>query len=73
MSYADEIIRLYGAQSAGGHADQFCQFASPNRIVLAEVTEREAAADPIMAANHTRLEEVYRTLSRGHRRPRQSL
>ena len=61
--HSDEIIRLYGAQSAGGHADQFCQFAGPNRIVLAEVTEREAAADPIMAANYARLEDVYRTLS----------
>ena len=61
--HAGEIIRLYGAQSAGGHADQFCQFAGPNRIVLAEVTEREAAADPIMAANYARLEEVNRTLS----------
>lgn len=61
--HADEIIRLYGAQSAGGHADQFCQFAGPNRIVLAEVTEREAAADPIMAANYARLEEAYRGLS----------
>ena len=60
--HAGEIIRLHGAQSAGGHADQFCQFARPNRIVLAEVTEREAAADPIMAANYTRLEEAYRTL-----------
>ena len=61
--HAGEIIRLYGAQSTGGHADEFCQFAGPNRIVLAEVTEREAAADPIMAANYARLEEVYRTLS----------
>ena len=61
--HADEFIRLYGAQSTGGHADEFCQFAGPNRIVLAEVTEREAAADPIMAANYARLEEVYRTLS----------
>lgn len=60
--HADEIIRLYGAQSTGGHADQFCQFAGPNCIVLAEVTEREAAGDPIMAANYARLEEVYRTL-----------
>ena len=61
--HADEIIRLYGAQTTGGHADEFCQFASPNRIVLAEVTEREAAGDPIMAANYARLEEAYRTLS----------
>ena len=60
--HADEIIRLYGAQTTGGHADEFCQFAGPNRIVLAEVTEREAAGDPIMAANYARLEEVYRTL-----------
>jgi len=60
--HADELIRLYGAQSTGGHADEFCQFAGPNRIVLAEVTEREAAADPIMAANYARLEEVHRTL-----------
>lgn len=60
--HADEIIRLYGAQTTGGHADEFCQFAGPNRIVLAEVTEREAAGDPIMAANYARLQEVVRTL-----------
>ena len=71
--HAGEIIRLYGAQSTGGHADEFCQFAGPNRIVLAEVTEREAAADPIMAANYARLEEVYRTLSEADRRARQAL
>ena len=70
--HADEIIRLYGAQTTGGHADEFCQFAGPNRIVLAEVTEREAAGDPIMAANYARLEEAYRTLSEetdAHGRP----
>ena len=60
--HAGETIRLFGPQSTGGHVDQFCQFASPTVIVLAEVTEREAASDPIMAVNYTRLEDAYRTL-----------
>ena len=61
--HADKTIRLYGPQTTGGHVDQFCQFAGPNRIVLAEVAEREAASDPIMAVNYARLEDAYRTLS----------
>ena len=60
--HAGETIRLHGPQSTGGHVDQFCQFASPTVIVLAEVTEREAAGDPIMAVNYARLDDAYRTL-----------
>jgi len=56
-------IRLYGPQTTGGHLDEFCRFAGPKRIVLAQVGEEEAAADPIAAVNRERLEEACRILS----------
>ncbi len=58
-----ELIHLYNPQATGGHVDVFCQFASPRRILLAEVADEEAAADPIAAVNQARLEEAYRILS----------
>ena len=58
-----ELIHLYNPQTTGGHADEFCQFAGPRRIVLAQVADEEAAEDPIAAANYARLEEAYRVLS----------
>lgn len=66
IPYADvtgKTIHLYGPQTTGGHLDEFCRFASPNRIVLAQVTDDEAATDPIAAVNYARLEEAYRILS----------
>lgn len=58
-----ERIHLYGPQTTGGHLDEFCQFASPARILLARVSEEEASADPIAAVNYERLEEAHRILS----------
>lgn len=58
-----KTIHLYGPQTTGGHLDEFCRFASPNRVVLAQVTTDEAANDPISAINYARLEEAYRILS----------
>ena len=56
-------IYLYGPQTTGGHMDEFCRFASATRIILAQVTGKEAANDPIAAVNYARLEETYRILS----------
>ena len=55
---------LYGPQTTGGHLDELCQFASPNRIILARVSEEEASSDPVAAVNYRRLEEAYRILSK---------
>ena len=66
IPYADvtgKTIHLYGPQTTGGHLDEFCRFASTNRIVLAQVTDDEAANDPVAAVNYVRLEEAYRILS----------
>lgn len=58
-----KTIYLYGPQTTGGHLDEFCRFASSNRIILAQVTADEAAIDPVAAVNYVRLEEAYRILS----------
>ena len=58
-----EPIDLYNPQTTGGHIDEFCQFAGPGRILLAQVTDEEAESDPISAVNHARLEEAWRILS----------
>lgn len=56
-------VLLYGPQTTGGHLDELCQFAGPNRVILAQVTEEEASRDPVAAINRQRLEEAYRILS----------
>jgi agmatine deiminase len=42
--------------------DEYCRFVSPDTILLAEVTEKEAAGDPVAAENRLRLEENYKIL-----------
>ena len=66
IPYSDDegnTIRLYGPQTTGGHLDELVRFASPSKIVLAQVTEEEAANDPIAAVNYARCESVYRVLA----------
>ncbi|MGB0180343.1 MAG: agmatine deiminase family protein, partial [Candidatus Puniceispirillales bacterium] len=43
--------------------DECIRFASANEIILTQVTEDEAAKDPIAAVNYARLEAAYRVLS----------
>ena len=65
IPYKDDegnTISLYGPQTTGGHLDELVRFASPNKIVLAQVTEEEAASDPIAAVNYARCESVNRVL-----------
>ena len=44
------------------HVDEVARFASPNVILLAEVTWAEAQSSPIAAENRARLEESYKIL-----------
>jgi agmatine deiminase len=45
-----------------GHVDEVARFASPNVILLAEVTKEEAQRSPIAAENRIRLEADYKVL-----------
>ena len=46
----------------GGHIDEFCRFVGPNTILLAEVSQRERDADPVMKMSYDRMEENYKIL-----------
>jgi len=52
----------YRSASANNHMDEYCRFVSPDTILLAEVTEKEAADDLIAAENRRRMEENYEIL-----------
>lgn len=58
-----KTILLYGPQTTGGHLDEFVRFASPSKVILAQVNEDDAAVDSIAAVNYARLEEAYRVIS----------
>jgi agmatine deiminase len=49
----------YTVITTGGHIDEFARFVDENTIILAEVSDAEAAADPIAAENKRRLDENY--------------
>ena len=55
-------VLLYGPETTGGHLDELCRFVSPNCVLLAQVTEQEAATDPVAAVNYARLADAYRVL-----------
>lgn len=42
--------------TTGGHVDEFARFADPHTILFAEITEEEAAEDPIAAISRERLQ-----------------
>lgn len=46
----------YRSGSANNHIDEFCRFVSPDTILLAEVTEEEAAKGEIEKENRRRME-----------------
>lgn len=52
----------YRTASANNHVDEYCRFVGPDTILLAEVTEEEAARDPVAAENRRRMEENYAIL-----------
>ncbi len=57
------LIFLYGPQTTGGHLDEFVRFVSANKIILAQVSEHDAATNPIAAVNYARLNDAHRILS----------
>lgn len=52
----------YRSSSANGHIDEMCRFVSRDTILLAEVTEEEAAADELARLNKERFDEAYEVL-----------
>jgi agmatine deiminase len=54
-----KVIR---SASANGHIDEFCRFVSPNTILLAEVTQKEADADDIHRINKPRFDACFEIL-----------
>jgi agmatine deiminase len=55
------IIALRSA-SANGHIDEFCRFVSPNKILLAEVSQKEADENYFHKINKERLDACYNIL-----------
>lgn len=47
----------------GGHVDVFARFADAQTILLAEVSERQRQAGPLLRETHARMEENFRILS----------
>lgn len=54
----------YRSASAINHIDEYCRFVTPNTILLAEVTEAEAAKGPVERENRRRMEENYEILKK---------
>ena len=45
--------------SFAAHADEYCRFVDEDTVLLAEVTEEEAAEGPISAENKRRIDAAY--------------
>ena len=52
----------YRTAAANNHVDEYCRFVSSDTILLAEVTEEEAAMNPVAAENRLRMEANYEIL-----------
>ena len=52
----------FRSAAANNHADEFCRFIDPSTILLAEVSEEDAAKDSIAAENRRRMEVNYEIL-----------
>ncbi|MFR5093250.1 MAG: agmatine deiminase family protein [Adlercreutzia equolifaciens] len=48
--------------SFAAHADEYCRFVDEDTVLLAEVTEEEAAEGPISAENKRRIDAAYEIL-----------
>ncbi|MDD5807367.1 MAG: agmatine deiminase family protein [Eggerthellales bacterium] len=53
---------LVWPSSFAAHADEYCRFVSEDTIILAEVTDEEAAENPINAENKRRIDAAYEIL-----------
>ncbi len=58
LDYLEDGTPIVGASFAA-HSDEMCRFIGKNRILLAEVTEEEAASNRISAENKRRLDAAY--------------
>jgi len=54
---------VYTVITTGGHIDEYARFVNENTVLLAEVTEEEAAKDELSAENRRRLEENFEILT----------
>ncbi len=52
----------YRSAAANNHMDEYCRFIAPDTILLAEVSEKEAAKGPVEKENRRRMEENYQIL-----------
>ena len=52
----------YRSASANNHMDEYCRFIAPDTILLAEVSEKDAAKGPVEKENRRRMEENYQIL-----------
>ncbi len=53
----------YRSATANGHIDEMCRFVSEDTILMASVTEEEAAAGELARLNKERLDEAYEVVS----------
>ncbi|QBD83240.1 agmatine deiminase family protein [Ktedonosporobacter rubrisoli] len=59
---ADGTFRSYRSASANGHIDEICRFTDESTIVIAQVSEEEAAVSKLHALNKERLDQAYETI-----------
>ena len=62
--YKMEDGTLIWPGSFASHADEYCRFVDEDTVLLAEVTEEEAAESPVSAANKRRIDAAYEILRR---------
>ena len=48
--------------SFAAHADEYCRFVGEDTVLLAEVTDEEAAESPVSAENKRRIDAAYEIL-----------
>ena len=53
----------YRSQTANGHVDEMARFVAPDTILLAEVTEEEAAKEELARLNKERFDAAYEVIS----------
>ncbi len=56
--------KVMRSASANGHIDEFCRFVSPNTILLAEVSQKEADSEEIHKINKQRFDECFEILKK---------
>ncbi len=52
------------AAGAGGHVDECCRFVGPQKVLLVQVTEKQAQKSPIAKISYNNMEENYKILKK---------